>query len=563
MSFANMKIGARMAIGFGIVLTLMIALIAIGLMRFNSIGEINRKIIEVDWVKADAANTVNLMTRANARRSMELLIEQDKAKLEQINESIAVNKKAIDGALSTLDRLIYAPEGKALLAKIKQERMAYVASFGKVGKLVAEDNRDEAVRLMKSETLPLLDTLQETVVALGALQKKLVEASGVQEQQEIDVARTLMLGLGAAAMLLGIGLAFFTTRSITGPLKQAVRIAQIVADGDLTSRIDSSATDETGQLLHALKVMNDSLATIVSQVRTGTDAIATASGQVASGGQDLAARTEQQAASLEETASSMEELISTVKQNAANLRQANQLAVSASEIAVTGGAVVSKVVDIMGSINESSRKIVDIIGVIDGIAFQTNILALNAAVEAARAGEQGRGFAVVASEVRSLAQRSAAAAKEIKTLIGDSVEKVDHGSTLVEQAGATMERLVSSIHQVTDLMSEITTASQEQSGGIEQVNQAISEMDEVTQQNAALVEESAAAAGSLHDQADNLAKVVSVFKLYNIQTMAPVRALNITHLVPRIPAATPANAANAARLKKVANADKDNNWEQF
>ena len=563
MSFANMKIGARMAIGFGIVLTLMIALIAIGLMRFNSIGEINRKIIEVDWVKADAANTVNLMTRANARRSMELLIEHDKAKLEQINESIAVNKKAIDGALSTLDRLIYAPEGKALLAKIKQERMAYVASFGKVGKLVAEDNRDEAVRLMKSETLPLLDTLQETVVALGALQKKLVEASGVQEQQEIDVARTLMLGLGAAAMLLGIGLAFFTTRSITGPLKQAVRIAQIVADGDLTSRIDSSATDETGQLLHALKVMNDGLVSIVSQVRSGTDAIATASGQVASGGQDLAARTEQQAASLEETASSMEELISTVKQNAANLRQANQFAVSASEIAVTGGAVVSKVVDIMGSINESSRKIVDIIGVIDGIAFQTNILALNAAVEAARAGEQGRGFAVVASEVRSLAQRSAAAAKEIKTLIGDSVEKVDHGSTLVEQAGATMERLVSSIHQVTDLMSEITTASQEQSGGIEQVNQAISEMDEVTQQNAALVEESAAAAGSLHDQADNLAKVVSVFKLYNIQTMAPVRALNITHLVPRIPAATPANAASAARLKKVANADKDNNWEQF
>ena len=208
MSFANIKIGARMAIGFGIILTLMIALITIGLMHFNSIGEINRKNVEVDWVKADAANTVNLMTRANARRSMELLIEQDKAKLEQINERIAVNKKAIDGALGTLDRLIYAPEGRVLLAKIKQERMAYVASFSKVGKLVAEDSRDEAVRLMKAETLPMLDTLQETVVALGALQKKLVEASGVQEQQEIDVARTLMLGLGAAAVLLGIGLAF-------------------------------------------------------------------------------------------------------------------------------------------------------------------------------------------------------------------------------------------------------------------------------------------------------------------------------------------------------------------
>ena len=549
--FANMKIGARMAIGFGIVLTLMIALITIGLMRFSSIGEINRKIIEVDWVKADAANTVNLMTRANARRSMELLIEQDKAKLEQINERIAVNKKVIDGALGTLDRLIYAPEGKALLAKIKQERMAYVASFSKVGKLVAEDNRDEAVKLMKAETLPMLDTLQETVVALGALQKKLVEASGVQEQQEIDVARTLILGLGAAAVLLGIGLAFFITRSITGPLKQAVGIAQIVAGGDLTSRIDSSATDETGQLLRALKVMNDSLATIVSQVRTGTDTIATASGQIASGGQDLASRTEQQASSLEETASSMDELVSTVKRSADNLRQANRLAVTASEIAGTGGAVVSEVVDIMGSINESSRKIVDIIGVIDGIAFQTNILALNAAVEAARAGEQGRGFAVVASEVRNLAQRSAAAAKEIKTLIGDSVEKVDLGSKLVEQAGAAMERIVSSIQQVTDIMGNITTASQEQSGGIEQVNQAISEMDEVTQQNAALVEESATAAGSLRDQAANLATVVSVFKLHGMQIAAPVRALNSTSLAPRIPATQP---ANAARLKKVANA---------
>ena len=549
--FANMKIGARMAIGFGIVLTLMIALITIGLMRFSSIGEINRKIIEVDWVKADAANTVNLMTRANARRSMELLIEQDKAKLEQINERIAVNKKVIDGALGTLDRLIYAPDGKALLAKIKQERMAYVASFSKVGKLVAEDNRDEAVKLMKAETLPMLDTLQETVVALGALQKKLVEASGVQEQQEIDVARTLILGLGAAAVLLGIGLAFFITRSITGPLKQAVGIAQIVAGGDLTSRIDSSATDETGQLLRALKVMNDSLATIVSQVRTGTDTIATASGQIASGGQDLASRTEQQASSLEETASSMDELVSTVKRSADNLRQANRLAVTASEIAGTGGAVVSEVVDIMGSINKSSRKIVDIIGVIDGIAFQTNILALNAAVEAARAGEQGRGFAVVASEVRNLAQRSAAAAKEIKTLIGDSVEKVDLGSKLVEQAGAAMERIVSSIQQVTDIMGNITTASQEQSGGIEQVNQAISEMDEVTQQNAALVEESATAAGSLRDQAANLATVVSVFKLHGMQIAAPVRALNRTSLAPRIPATQP---ANAARLKKVANA---------
>ncbi|MES2115802.1 MAG: methyl-accepting chemotaxis protein, partial [Pseudomonadota bacterium] len=516
-----MKIGTRMAIGFGIILTLMIALVVIGLTRFSSIGAANRQIIEVEWVKADAANTVNLITRANARRSMELLLEQDQGKRAQINERIAANKQTIDTALATLERLVYTPEGKAMLEKIKRERMAYVASFGKVGKLVAEENRDDAIRLMQTETLPTLDALQETVSTLAAWQKNLVEASGIRAQHDIDLARTLTLALGIAALLLGIGLARCTTRSITAPLKQAVKVAQIVAGGDLTSRIDSSATDETGQLLHALKVMNDGLAAIVEQVRAGTDTIATASGQIAAGGQDLASRTEQQAGSLEETASSMEELISTVKQNAANSLQANGLAQAASEIAVTGGAMVTRVVDIMGSINASSRKIVDIISVIDGIAFQTNILALNAAVEAARAGEQGRGFAVVASEVRTLAQRSAAAAKEIKTLIGASVEQVDLGSALVGQAGATMERIVASIHQVTDIMGDITGASQTQSSGIEQVNQAILEMDEVTQQNAALVEESAAAAGALHDQADNLARIVSVFKLHNL----PARTL--------------------------------------
>jgi len=536
MYWSNLKIGARMALGFGVILTLMVALIVIALMRFASIGEHNHQVIAVDWLKADAANTVNLMTRANARRSMELLIEADPEQRLRISARIAANKKVIDDALATLDRLVAVPAGKILLAELRQKRVAYVASFSKVGKLIAEDNRDEAVRLMKSETLPALDTLQESVTALVELQKQQVEASGMQQQREIDLARNVMLALGAVAVLLGAGLAFFTTRSITVPLRQALGVAQVVAGGDLTSRIDSNATDETGQLLHALKVMNDGLASIVIQVRGGTDAIATASGQIASGSQDLAVRTEQQAGALEETASSMEELISTVERNAANSRQANQLAVAASEVAVSGGAVVSKVVDIMGSINTSSRKIVDIIGVIDGIAFQTNILALNAAVEAARAGEQGRGFAVVASEVRSLAQRSAAAAKEIKTLIGDSVEKVDLGSTLAEEAGATMERVVASIHQVADIMGDITIASQEQSGGIRQVNQAVLEMDEVTQQNAALVEESAAAVGSLHEQADQLAQVVSIFKLDNTPSMASVSPLKLAAAVPVTPA---------------------------
>jgi methyl-accepting chemotaxis protein len=314
-------------------------------------------------------------------------------------------------------------------------------------------------------------------------------------------------------LVLGSLLAWGLARSITQPLRRAEATAQAIGAMDLSGTAEASyAKDETGQLMQALKHMNDSLAKVVGEVRTGTDTIATASGQIASGNQDLSSRTEQQASSLEETAASMEELTSTVKQNADNARQANQLAVSASEVAVKGGSVVSQVVDTMGSINASSRKIVDIIGVIDGIAFQTNILALNAAVEAARAGEQGRGFAVVASEVRSLAQRSAAAAKEIKTLIGDSVEKVEEGSKQVAEAGRTMEEIVDSVKRVTDIMGEITAASQEQTSGIEQINQAITQMDQVTQQNAALVEQAAAAAQSLQEQAESLVHAVSVFR---------------------------------------------------
>jgi methyl-accepting chemotaxis protein len=323
-----------------------------------------------------------------------------------------------------------------------------------------------------------------------------------------------LCALVLAAMLLAIGWAISRglRRQLGGEPAEAAGITQRIAEGDLSVPIELEKGD-SASLLHAIKGMRDSLARVVGEVRAGTDTIATASGQIAAGNHDLSSRTEEQASSLQQTAASMEELTSTVKQNADNARQANQLALSASEVAVKGGDVVSQVVDTMGSINASSKKIVDIIGVIDGIAFQTNILALNAAVEAARAGEQGRGFAVVASEVRSLAQRSAAAAKEIKTLIDDSVHKVDAGSALVGEAGRTMEEIVASVKRVTDIIGEITAASHEQTQGIEQVSQAITQMDQVTQQNAALVEEASAAAQSMQEQAGNLVDAVRVFKL--------------------------------------------------
>ena len=339
------------------------------------------------------------------------------------------------------------------------------------------------------------------------------ERTGKNISTSISTGKIVEISVGMLVVIFAVLFAILATRSITKPMSEAVKIAKTVAAGDLSSDISVTRRDETGDLLQALKDMNEGLRTVVGHVRTGSDTIAAASIQIAGGNLDLSARTEEQASSLEQTAAAMEEITSTVKRNSDSARQANLLAASASDVASKGGSVVSRVVDTMSEINDSAKKIVDIISVIDGIAFQTNILALNAAVEAARAGDQGRGFAVVASEVRNLAQRSATAAKEIKVLIGDSVEKVEVGSKLVLEAGTTMEEIVASVKRVTDIMGEITSASGEQETGIEQVNQAIAEMDTVTQQNAALVEEAAAATESLKNQASNLAQAVSVFKL--------------------------------------------------
>jgi methyl-accepting chemotaxis protein len=513
MKISDLKIKTRLGAGFGLVLLLMLIMIATSISRFGAISNSTRGIVERDWPSASAAAAIDSAAREDARRVLALFIVTDRALRAKSYERIDQDKKIIDAALASLDKLTDTPGEKALLAQIQAARAAYSVAFLKVADMVEGDDKDAAAELMNREAFPALDKLLELTDAMVRQQKADIDDGGQNATGHIDFSRTMMIVLGVVALLVSAALAVWITASITRPLEEAVDIAKSVAAGDLTTRIEVHSKDETGELLDALKHMNASLASTVHEVRRSTGTISRASSEIASGNMDLSGRTESQASSLEQTASSMEELTSTVKQNADNARQANQLVISASSVATRGGELVAQVVDTMGSIKDSSRKIVDIIGVIDGIAFQTNILALNAAVEAARAGEQGRGFAVVASEVRSLAQRSATAAKEIKVLIDDSVAKVDSGSAVVDEAGQTMGLIVTSVRQVADIMAEITSASQEQSMGIEQVNEAIAQMDEMTQQNAALVEQAAAAAQSMQDEAATLSASVSVFRL--------------------------------------------------
>nr|CBA28326.1 Methyl-accepting chemotaxis protein II [Curvibacter putative symbiont of Hydra magnipapillata] len=377
---------------------------------------------------------------------------------------------------------------------------------------VKKDNQD-AMQAALGEITTLFNTHRKSIDQAVELASKLAEEDEALGKSSIESASTLMMIILLITLATTIGFAFAIANSILKPLREAVEVTEKIGDGDLSLTIHAAGDNELAQLLQSLQVMQDKLINVVSSVRSGSEGVATASAEIAQGNQDLSARTESQASSLEETAASMEELSATVKQNADSARQANQLAMSASTIAMQGGQVVELVVQTMKGISESSKKISDIISVIDGIAFQTNILALNAAVEAARAGEQGRGFAVVASEVRSLAGRSAEAAKEIKTLINASVERVEHGTVLVDQAGSTMTQVVDAIRRTTDLMSEISAASSEQAAGVAQVGEAVQNMDQVIQQNAALVEEMAAAASSLSSQASGLVQLVSTFKL--------------------------------------------------
>ena len=561
MNFSNLKISTRLLFGFGSIVALMVISIIYATVRMQAIGEANTKTVRVDWPSAQAAVQLEIAAQDSAIRVFSLLIITDKSQRAAQYTQIDKNKKVIDSAMSTLEKIASDATEKQLLAKIQVAQKAYMASFLQVADLVEADDRDGAVKVMNVETASKLASLMKEVEALVAFQSHELDVSGTKSSNAISNSLVTMLALGVFAVLIGAGLAIWLTRAITKPLNEAVHIAKRVAAGDLTTQINVTSENETGQLLQALKEMNQSLDSTVGKVRVSAETISIGSSEIASGNQDLSARTESQSSSLEETASSMEELTSTVKQNADNARQANQLVLSASSVAARGGQVVSQVVDTMSSIKDSSRKIVDIIGVIDGIAFQTNILALNAAVEAARAGEQGRGFAVVAGEVRSLAQRSASAAKEIKQLISDSVEKVEDGGKLVDEAGQTMELIVTSVKQVADIMSEITAASQEQSAGIEQVNDAISQMDEMTSQNAALVEEAAAAAESMLEQSQTLTQAVSFFKLSHTTTSSyaaskPISRPSVKKSAPR---SVPAIKAPVRAAPKATESD----WEEF
>ncbi|MYM68845.1 HAMP domain-containing protein [Pseudoduganella sp. FT55W] len=562
--FYDLKIATKLIVSFGAVLLLTLILGISNIVSMNRVNQASTDLAE-NWMPSVRA-VMDLRSDVGELRRWELahlLNEQPAAMADyekRMDDTLALLKKHRDA----YEKLISSPEEKATAGEFDKNLVMFMGDHAKMIDLSRAGKKVEARDVASTTSAKTLGLITDNVNKLVKINVDGGDAASDDATATFQNARMTSVVLLVINIGIGMVLAIWVARIVAAPLQEAVSLARNVADGDLTRSIDVKSACETGQLMQALKDMTSNLQGLVSQVRQGTDTIATASSEIASGNQDLSSRTEQQASSLEETASSMEELTSTVKQNADNARQANQLAQSASGIALKGGDVVGQVVGTMASINESSRKIVDIISVIDGIAFQTNILALNAAVEAARAGEQGRGFAVVASEVRNLAHRSAAAAKDIKLLIGDSVEKVEAGSALVNQAGETMSEIVTSITRVTDIMSEITSASVEQSAGIEQVNTAIVQMDQVTQQNAALVEEAAAAAESMQDQAAKLSEVVSVFKLLaTAQTQAPRPAPR----KPSVPKAVVASAKTPTPrvgvkrpVKETAGGDE---WEAF
>lgn len=511
--FSDMKISARLIFGFGVMLFLIVLMAWLGFSRIQEVQGRLEETTSSTMVKIKLANAMRDSVRAagDSIRNLALLIEENPVEVDIAR--IVSERKKYDEAVLALSKLVTRETGKALMSRIATARQNSGPLIDKVLALAKDQKNAEGTAVWRTELHPEEIKWQAALEEMVQLQDKFALAEAGAARAAYESTARMLLILAVLAIAFGVTIAIFIIRAITTPITRAINATHAVAAGDLSIQIEFQGDSETSQLLNALSGMKDNLVKIVSDVRQIADRVALGSGEISTGNNDLSARTESQASALEQTSSSMEELNSTLQQNAEHARHANEFAQSASLVALKGGDVVNEVVGTMKEINDSSRQIVDIISVIDGIAFQTNILALNAAVEAARAGEQGRGFAVVASEVRSLAHRSADAAKQIKTLISASVERVDRGSILVNQAGVTMQEIVSSIKKVSDIISEITSASAEQTAGIGQISQAVNEMDHTTQQNAALVEESAAAAESLKREAQHLVEAMQVFNL--------------------------------------------------
>ncbi|MDR7296416.1 methyl-accepting chemotaxis protein [Pelomonas aquatica] len=511
----KLTIGKRLALGFAVVLVLAACVVVLASWRLAATAAATRQMMDEPLTKERLLADWNRNVNAGVRRTLAIAKSSDTSLVELFKEDQEQLTKSSTELQDRIKGLVRSPEERALFDAIGAARQVFVTSRDEIGKLKKNGDAAAADKLLTDVFMPSAKDYLARMQAFLDHQRRSIDATAHEINAASDSGRLLLLGLCVLILALGVAAAWSITKNITGPLLSANELAERVADGNLvpSGQGTQARADEIGQLQTTLRRMRESLADTIGGIREVAESIGTASAEIASGNQDLSARTEKAASSLQQTASAMEELTSTVQHSAASAGQANALAVSAANVAQRGGEVVGQVVHTMDEINASSRKIADIIGVIDGIAFQTNILALNAAVEAARAGEQGRGFAVVASEVRSLAGRSADAAKEIKSLIGSSVERVQAGSTLVAEAGRTMEELVGAVQRVKDIMSEISTATAEQSDGIAQVNLAITQLDQVTQQNAALVEESTAAAESLREQARTLTGAVGAFRV--------------------------------------------------
>jgi methyl-accepting chemotaxis protein len=514
--FSSLRIGRRLTVAFAVVVALTATSALFSLWRLEEVKSAAVELTSVQAERSSLAFRWRQNVAINGSRAQMLAMITDMTLAEPLKAKVKTTSAETSVIQKRFGELEKTPQGLALQAKLAEIRSRYLPAREALEKATADTSGSIASAIAKGQANNAFGAIVEEYLAAGdalvAYEQKRAESEGAAIVAAVNATSLVCMACALVSVLFSIGLGLLLTRSIVGPVKAAQKAADRIASGDLTADCRAVGSDESAQLVNALGRMQESLIRIVREIRSSTEQIQVASTEVASGNQDLSVRTEQTAGSLQQAASSLDELTSTMRHSAVAANQAHDLANSASEIATRGGQVVSRVVSTMDEINSSSKKIADIIGVIDGIAFQTNILALNAAVEAARAGEQGRGYAVVAGEVRSLAQRSAEAAKEIKSLIGTSVDKVETGARLVQDAGSTMDEIVSAVRRVSEVLGEITTATNEQAGGIHSVNEAVNTVDQMTQQNAALVEQSAAAAESMKDQASKLARTVEQFR---------------------------------------------------